>query len=291
MSRLYSLLLEVPRGPGAAEAGLHLVDDQEGPLLPGRRGDRLEVAGLRRREAERRGDRLENNRRGPLVDDIPQSSVVVERDVGEARRAIAERLKPARIASGPAEPGQAVVGTERRDDPLAPGVGPRHAHREVHGLGAGRCEDRIGKHSIGARGELRAEAGTPAANQVVVADVEVIERLMEGPNRTRMSMSEVEHATVAVAVPVPAPAVGVAKPRSLALPDDDVHPHRMQSVSLAAAHVGGERRCRLSAAGVGQPSGRGLGASSAVHSRPPIGVCDGPPTLAPNAPPSGPPLR
>ena len=67
---------------------------------------------------------------------------------------------------------------------------------------------------------LRGEPRTPAAHQVVVADVEVVERLAERRDDPRVAMPEVEDAAVAMAIPVPAPAVGVAEPCALALADD-----------------------------------------------------------------------
>ena len=228
-------------------------------------GDRLQVAGLGRREAESGRYRLEDHGGGALVHHVAEGAGVVEGDVDEPRGPVAERLEPPRIARGPAEPGQAVVGAERRDDLLASGVGPRKPHREVHRLRAGGREDRVGKHPVGARGELRAEAGAPAADQVVVADVEVVERLTEGLNRPRMSVSEVEHSAVAVTVPVPAPAVGIAEPCALALADDDVHAHRLQGIRLAAVDVGGERRRGLLATSVRLDACDRPGASSGFH--------------------------
>ena len=119
-------------------------------------------------------------------------------------------------------------------------------------------------------GQLCAKAGAPAADQVVVADIEVLQRIAERPNRRRMPVSKVEHAAVAVAVPVPAPAVGVAEPRSLALADDDVDAHGRQSVRLAAAHVGGEGRNRLIPAWVRLGSGSGAGGGCGFHLAPPF---------------------
>ena len=45
------------------------------PCFAGGRGDRLEVAGLRRWKAEGGRDRLEDDGGGALVDDLPQSTL------------------------------------------------------------------------------------------------------------------------------------------------------------------------------------------------------------------------
>jgi hypothetical protein len=144
-----------------------------------------------------------------------------------------------------------VIGAGGGDDPEAPGPGAGQPQRQVDRLGPGGGEDREREGVVGAGGELRGEARPPAADQVVVADVEVVEPLPDGGDDARVAVSEVEDAAVAVAVPVPAAAVCVLEARALALADDDVDADPLERPDLAAVDVGGERRARLAPARIG----------------------------------------
>src|SRR5581483_12037017 len=104
----------------------------------------------------------------------------------------AEGLLPARVAGRERQAGEPVEAARRRDDPLAAREAAREAERDVHRLAPGRREDGEGEGAAGARGELLAESGAPAAHQVVVADVEVLERLAQRRERPRVAVAEVE---------------------------------------------------------------------------------------------------
>jgi len=171
--------------------------------------------------------------------------------VGEALRRVPERVEPARVAGGEREPAEAVVGAGGGDDPEAPGAGAGQTQGQVDGLGPRGREDGERERVVGAGGELSGEPCPPAADQVVVADVEVVEALLDGGDDARMAVPEVEDAAVAVAVPVPAAAVGVLKAGALPVADDDVDADPLERPDLAAVDVGGEGRARLAAARVG----------------------------------------
>ena len=208
------------------------------------------VAGLGRRKAERGRDRLEDDRGGVAPDRCTHRLDVVVRHADDSGRLVAERLDPAPVSGRPAEARVAVVAADHRDDPRAVPDRPRESQREVDGLAAGRSEDGVREQFTRRLGEPLGEPRPPAADQMVVADVDVVERLAQRADHAGVAVAEVEDAAVAVAVPVPAAAEGILEPGPLPLADHNVDAERLEHRRLAAVHVGCESLGRCGPVGV-----------------------------------------
>ena len=145
-----------------AEAGLHLVEDQEDPELLGERAHRLVEAGRRHDPLRVAEDRLDDDRRDVVALALEQPAQEVDVVVAGRDDRVGHRV---RNAAAPGEAYRVVLVAElahviRRDadqrvvvdpvvltlelhDLVAPGVRPRHAHRVHRRLGAGHRHARL----------------------------------------------------------------------------------------------------------------------------------------------------
>src|SRR5947208_15148851 len=135
--RLYAPPLHSEQAPRTAHPGLHFVEDKESPgsvaCLTGGR----QVFRGRHMHAAFTLDRLEDDRRGIMIDGFPQSLDVVERDMLESGDERLERLTeilPPGRAEFPYR--QSSKAAHRRDDLLPSCRGARKLDRGLDGLGA-----------------------------------------------------------------------------------------------------------------------------------------------------------
>src|SRR5947199_46478 len=135
--RLHAPPLHSEQAPRPAHPGLYFVEDEEGPgsvaCLTGGR----QVFRGRHMHAAFTLDRLEDDRRGIMIDGFPQSLDVVERDMLESGDERLERLTeilPPGRAECPHRPSMETA--HRRDDLLPSCRGARKLDRGLDGLGA-----------------------------------------------------------------------------------------------------------------------------------------------------------
>ncbi len=156
-----------------AEAGDHLVEDQEHTRDVAEPAQRLQVAGLGRDDAHVRRDRFDDDRSEPFAvahDRLRRGVEVVVRNddrVGGGsgrhprRRRDSQRREPGACAREQ-RVGVAVVAPGRLEDPVALGECAREPQRAHAGLGAGRDEPHLlhRRHGVGdLRGELHLGLG------------------------------------------------------------------------------------------------------------------------------------
>ena len=238
---LEAFLEEVPHGAGASETGLHLVEHEARAAIATDALDRRQVAGVGNRHAERGRDRLEDHGGGGLVDGSVERADVVEGNLHEPGKVGPEGIPILGVAGGEREPGMAVVAAHHRDHPGAPGMGPSDLERQVVRLAATDAEHHSREQTPGRGGQALGERGPPTGHQMMVPDVERIERVAQRADHVGMTVSEVEHAAVAVTVEQPAPVERVTEARTLALPHHEIEPERLERGHLPAIHVCAER--------------------------------------------------
>ena len=208
--------------PERAEARLHLVGDVHRLVSVAERADARQVSGRRRGEAVGRGNRLEDHPRdiSALKKSLDRRELA-ERNRLEVRRVreeVAGRGVLARCARQARPP--VVAGVE--SDDLAPAGGmPGGLDRDVVGFAPARGEDRVGQVAGGEPRQLAAELRPCRAGEVVVADVELGDRLRGRGHELGVAMAEIERSAVQMQVEQLAP-VEVPEPVALATPDDQL---------------------------------------------------------------------
>ncbi len=192
---------------------------------------------------ERGRDRLEDHGRGGGVDRPVEGVDVVEGHLRESGQVRPERVAVGRVACCHRQAGVPVVAAHRGDDAAAPRVGAGQLEGEVDRLATADPEHDPRQAPAGGGGEPFGQQRPPARHQVVVADVDVLERLAHGGHHGRVAVAEVEDATVAVAVVQPPIGVGVAEPCPAALAHHEIEPECLVGGHFAGVHVRAERRC------------------------------------------------
>ena len=241
--RLHAEVLEGPT-PGQDDAGLHLVEDQDDAVLGGELADPLEVAGLRRHDADVELDGLDDDRRDLVVvglEDRGEDLRLVERrdhrlrdprarDPGAGRDRLrlldrSHRL-PGRLDADEHVVVVAVVAALELDDLLAAGVAAGDADRVHRRFGARVAE----AHEIGVEAllDLLRQRDAVLDRERVAGPVRdpVLERLRE--ERVRVAGGEHAEGHVEVDVLV---AVGIGDPAAARIG----HEQRVGVVGLEGA--------------------------------------------------------
>ena len=152
-----------------------------------------------------------------------------------------------------------MVPADRRHDTGTTGVGAGDLEGQVDRFTAADPEHHAGQQTIGAGRQPLGQQGSPAGDQMMIADVEVIHRSPHGGDHRRVAMAEIEHAPVAVAVVEPASVERVAESRPAALAHHEIQSERLVGGHLAGVDVSGERRSGGLRARIGLPTWRRLG--------------------------------
>jgi len=127
--------------PGAADAGLHLVDDEQGAVRAGDLAGGGEVALGQRADPGLALDRLEHDRGDVVRHGRAQRLDVAERQVLDAAGQRLERLAVRRsVGQGERPQGASVEGALERQDPRAPGAAG-DLEGALVGLGTGVGEE------------------------------------------------------------------------------------------------------------------------------------------------------
>ena len=170
-----------------------------------------------------------------------QGVEIVERHLHETGRIRPERLPVPGVAGREGQPGVAVVAAGGRQHPEPAGAGARHLDRQVDGLPPAHPEDDAGQRVAGGGRQPLGEHGAVAAGQVVVADVDRVERRSHRVDHLRVTVAQVEHAAVGVAVEPAAVVVEVVERGAPPPAHHGVEPHRLEEVDLAGVDVVAER--------------------------------------------------
>jgi hypothetical protein len=94
----------------------------------------------------------------------------------------------------------AVVAPSRRQDALPAGVGPGELQGKVDRLAAANGKDGVGQVAGSQLGQAAGQRGAVLREQVVIANVELVQGALQGFDGHRVAVPEVENAAVAVAV-------------------------------------------------------------------------------------------
>ena len=182
-------LLEAEERAGAADAGLHLVEDEQRAELVGERARRLEELGRRRVHAALALDRLDQDRARVRPGGGDERLDVVQRREGDAGDERPERLALRRLAGHRQRAHRAPV--ERaleRDEPRPAGRLARVLERRLDRLGAGVAEERLrAAEAVGQPPGERCHRLRPVEVRRVPEPVEL---LVRGRERRRMAVAE-----------------------------------------------------------------------------------------------------
>ncbi len=185
---------ERPQSAGATETGLHFVENHLRAKLVAQGADaRVEIAG---RNQDTAGDRnrFKDHCGGCFVDHVFERGKIAERHglkTGDQRTELVFELVRRR---GERKAGMTMIAFGRVDHTRSSGVRAREFDRDVNRFAAAGRERRVANIARHKVRQFFRQPRAPLAEQEMVANVEIVERVFQRINNRLGTMTQVEHA-------------------------------------------------------------------------------------------------